>query len=195
MEDLWCFNDERVARAIAASQIPVISAVGHEPDYTIADFAADLRAATPSNGAELAVPDFSELKGQLSAYEGIMYKTVTEQIGRAWQRVRMLASSGAMTDPMKQIENRQMLLDSLQSRLESSALNMLGGHRQRYVALASKLDAISPLKVLARGYTMAVADDGKVVASAQQVQTGDKLKLRFADGTVPVTVSGELIKE
>jgi len=195
MEDLWCFNDERVARAIAASQIPVISAVGHEPDFTIADFVADLRAATPSNGAELAVPDSQELSAQLKAWSDSMYSAITEQINGYKHRVGVLATSRAMTDPMSQIEDRRIILDRQQVRLESAAASLLKVHTNRFVALASKLDALSPLKVLSRGYAVAMDSEGGIVSSAEGLAEGDELKLRFADGAVPVTVSGEHIKE
>lgn len=195
MEDLWCFNDERVARAIAASQIPVISAVGHEPDFTIADFAADLRAATPSNGAELAVPDQTELYAQLKAWQDAMLSSVAEQINRHKHRVKVLAASRAMTDPMGQIEDRRMLLDRQQARIEAAAVGLLKTHTKRYVELASKLDALSPLKVLARGYAVAADTEGNIVSSSEGLKKDDELMLRFADGAVPVTVSGDVIKE
>ncbi len=195
MEDLWCFNDERVARAIAASEIPVISAVGHEPDFTIADFAADLRAATPSNGAELAVPDQAEIYTALKACGDSIYSAVSTRINTHRHRIGVIASSRVMTDPMSQIDDRRVLLDRQQARLEAAAVNLTKRHSRRYVELASKLDALSPLKVLSRGYTAAMDVSGKVVSSAEGLRKDDELRLRFSDGTVPVVVSGDVIKE
>ena len=184
MEDLWCFNDEGVARAIYASEIPVISAVGHEPDVTIADFVADLRAATPSNAAELAVPDQSEVSGGLMQLQRRMQRAMVRQLERAGSRLEQLARRRALTDPMAPIQDRRLLLDYQRERLSSALRRRLSGERERLAALAAGLDAMSPLKVLGRGYAVARKADGTVVRSAGQVAPGDGLSLRVAEGTI-----------
>ena len=195
MEDLWCFNDERVARAIAESEIPVISAVGHEPDFTIADFAADLRAATPSNGAELAVPDQSELRAQLDADRDVLSRSVTALLERQRHRLQVLSATRAMRDPMNTIEDRRILLDRQQARLEAASAAILKQVGSRYVALAAKLDALSPLKVLRRGYAVTADGAGRVVTSAAAFAPGDTVKIRYADGRVDARVTGVALRE
>ena len=148
MEDLWAFNDEDVARTIYASEIPVISAVGHEPDVTIADFVADLRAATPSNAAELAVPDQNECY----------------------------------------INDRRMLLDYQRDRLAHGLTGAMGRERERFARLAAALDALSPLKVLGRGYAIPQRSDGAVLRSAKEAMPGETLRLRMTDGKVSCKV-------
>lgn len=184
MEDLWCFNDERVARAIAASEIPVISAVGHEPDFTIADFVADLRAATPSNGAELAVPDAMELRGVLSGAMESMTRGVSARLDRERHRLAVLSATRSMTDPMTGIDDRRVRLDRLSAQLETAAVGRMKTVSARYVELASKLDALSPLKVLSRGYAVSSREDGHLVCFARELHPGDLLKVRFSDGEV-----------
>ena len=184
MEDLWCFNDEGVARAIYASEIPVISAVGHEPDVTIADFVADLRAATPSNAAELAVPDQSEVSGGLMQLQRRMQRAMVRQLERAGSRLEQLARRRVLTDPMAPIQDRRLLLDYQRERLSGALRRRLSGERERLAALAAGLDAMSPLKVLGRGYAVARKADGTVVRSAGQVAPGDGLSLRVAEGTI-----------
>lgn len=182
MEDLWAFNDEGVARAVFASHIPVISAVGHEPDVTIADFVADLRAATPSNGAELAVPDRTELYGRLRHMEARMNRAAAKQVTQARSMLDRLMSSRSMRSPMNYVQDRRVLLDYQQQRLMHGLGLTLGRNRERFGRLAASLDALSPLKVLGRGYAIAYADGGAVVSSVKQVETEDKLRLRVSDG-------------
>jgi len=184
MEDLWAFNDEGVARAIYASHIPVISAVGHEPDVTIADFVADLRAATPSNGAELAVPDQNELYNRLRHLKARMNRAAVKRVTDTKNTLDRLSASRSMRDPINYIQDRRMLLDYQQRRLTHGLDFALGRGRERFGRLAASLDALSPLKVLGRGYAIAYADGCKVLSSVSQVQIGDGLRLTVSDGTL-----------
>ena len=188
MEDLWGFNDERVARAIYASKIPVISAVGHEPDVTIADFVADLRAATPSNGAELAVPDMEEQRELLSASRIRLSQAMGRELALLRRRVQDLSSRRVMVSPAGYVEERRLLLDHLTGRLSAGASSVVLRSKNRYIAMASKLDAMSPLKVLSRGYAIAEKADGSVLRSAAEAENGEKLKLMLGDGSVQCTV-------
>lgn len=188
IEDLWAFNDERVARAIYASEIPVISAVGHEPDVTIADYVADLRAATPSNAAELAVPEKEELKNALRVNTGRMAAALNALLEQAGTALDRLKGSRALLSPEYIITDRRLLLDSTCDRLAKTAKNITGEARTRFAALAASLDAMSPLKVLARGYSIATGPEGRVIRSVNDVQPGELLKIRTADGRISCAV-------
>ena len=191
IEDLWAFNDERVAYAIYHSEIPVISAVGHEPDVTISDYVADLRAATPSNAAELAVPDQDALRQTLDSMSGAMTTALNRQIKAARQHLKVLSASPALQSPVGYLNQKKKNLELLQTRLVSSQNNMLARKKQAFIGLTSKLDAMSPLKVLTRGYAMAQTEDGQVLRSTQQVQTGDQITVTLSDGKLNATVSGK----
>ena len=188
MEDLWAFNDEGVARSIYASQIPVISAVGHEPDVTIADFVADLRAATPSNAAELAVPDQNELLHRLSQLEGRMGQATARRLGEARVRLEQLGRSRALTSPMQYIDSRRELLDYQAGRLLHGLTGTLGRERERFARLAASLDALSPLKVLGRGYALVRDEEGTLVKQVGQAHSGDRLSVRVSDGSISCQV-------
>lgn len=187
MEDLWCFNEEEVARAIYRSEIPVISAVGHEPDVTIADYVADLRAATPSNAAELAVPDQNDVYGWLEQVGARIRQHTERELSLARERLRRLQSSRALSDPMNLIEDRRMLLDGQSARLVAALRTQMAQERERYVAAAAKLDALSPLKVLGRGYAIPQKED-RVITSAKDLKVDDRFTLRLRDGNVPCRV-------
>ena len=187
LEDLWAFNEEIVARAIFASNIPVISAVGHEPDVTISDFVADLRAATPSNGAELCVPDQSELREYLSGLDIRMAQALGREISRRRQQLEDISQKRVLRSPMNYIEDRRVALDHIQRRLTAAQTNRLAAGRRRYVEYAAKLDALSPLKVLGRGYAIA-AKDGKVIKSAADVKKGDRISIRLKEDSINCTV-------
>jgi len=189
IEDLWAFNDERVAYAIYESEIPVISAVGHEPDVTISDFVADLRAATPSNAAELAVQDRQALEQNLDAMAAAMATALSRQLKSARQHLDVLSKSAALQSPMGYLQQRQKSLDLLQNRLVAAENQCISRNNQRYIALTAKLDAMSPLKVLTRGYAMAQTPDGEVVRSVSQVQAGDTIHVSFSDGRLSATVT------
>ena len=188
MEDLWAFNEEIVARAIYDSDIPVISAVGHEPDVTIADFAADLRAATPSNAAELAVPDQNEVAVWLRQMEGRLAQAMGRKLERARKDLDRAARCRALQDPMNYVDDKRMVLDYQREKLAAGLNAALNRERQRFGQLASKLDALSPLKVLGRGYAIPRKGDGGVVRSVSDVTPGDQLKLRVADGEISCQV-------
>ena len=195
MEDLWAFNDERVARAIFACTTPVISAVGHEPDVTIADFVADLRAATPSNAAELAVPDRSELKSALNGLEARLTSAMSRRLERARTWVEQMGERRALSEPMAPIQDRRVLLDYQRERLARGLQGALSGERERLGRLSAALDALSPLKVLARGYAIPYQEDGVVLRSVSQAETGMELDLRLWDGTLRCRVEGERTSE
>lgn len=182
IEDLWAFNDERVARAIYDSEIPVISAVGHEPDVTISDFVADLRAATPSNGAELAVPDSDEIRQYLDSVEIRLCQSLNKKLELHRRKLRELASRPVMKSPAGYIELRRMETEMLKNRLGSALERRLGATRSAYVAYAARLDALSPLKVLARGYAVPSTLDGQVLKSTDDAQIGDTVNLTLSDG-------------
>lgn len=192
IEDLWAFNDERVARAIYDSEIPVISAVGHEPDVTISDFVADVRAATPSNGAELAAPDRAKLRQWLAACRDTMETSMERRLKLARQRLEALAGTRALLSPRNYLEDRRLTLDYLQQRLGAGARRMLDGKSKQFVRLTAALDALSPFKVLCRGYSV-VFDGKKVVRSTRDVELGDRIAVRLSDGIVyaDVTEIGE----
>lgn len=184
IEDLWAFNDENVARTIYHSAIPVISAVGHEPDVTISDFVADLRAATPSNAAELAVPDQNEVAVWLRQMEGRLAQAMGRRLESARRDLDRAARCRALQDPMTYVDDKRMVLDYQREKLAAGLSQALNRERQRFGALASKLDALSPLKVLGRGYAIPRREDGSVVRSTGDVVPGDALKLRVADGEI-----------
>ncbi len=188
MEDLWAFNDERVAHAIYNSRIPVISAVGHEPDVTISDYVADLRAATPSNAAELAVPDQESLRQNLDAMESAMAVSLTRQIKAARQHLNVLSQSPALKSPTGYLEQREQSLALLKNRMVSAQTRCLDRHQARYIAAVSKLDAMSPMKVLTRGYSMAQKPDGEVLRSTAQVAPGERITVSLSDGCLEATV-------
>ena len=189
IEDLWAFNDERVAYAIYESEIPVISAVGHEPDVTISDFVADLRAATPSNAAELAVQDRQALEQNLDSMSAAMATALARQLKSARQHLDVLSKSPALQSPVGYLQQRQKSLDLLQNRLVAAQNQCISRNNQRYIALTAKLDAMSPLKVLTRGYAMAQTPGGEVVRSVTQVQCGDLINISFSDGKLLATVT------
>ncbi|MBR6596037.1 MAG: exodeoxyribonuclease VII large subunit [Oscillospiraceae bacterium] len=188
IEDLWAFNEEIVAHAIYESEIPVISAVGHEPDVTISDYVADLRAATPSNAAELAVLDREALAQALDSMANAMATALTRQIKAHRQHLSVLSKSPALQSPTGYLEQKQRQLELLKNRLIAGENQMIARNNQRFVALTAKLDAMSPLKVLTRGYSMAQNDRGEVVRSVSQVELGERIGIQFSDGRIFATV-------
>lgn len=188
IEDLWAFNDEQVAYAIYESEIPVISAVGHEPDVTISDFVADLRAATPSNAAELAVPDQDALRQNLDAVTGAMVTSLNRQLKSARQHLEVLSRSQALQSPDGYLNQREKGLELLTNRLIAAQNQNITRKNQQYIAAVSKLDAMSPLKVLARGYAMAQNEAGSVLRSVKQVEPGERIAIRLCDGKLTATV-------
>ncbi|MBR1659713.1 MAG: exodeoxyribonuclease VII large subunit [Oscillospiraceae bacterium] len=193
IEDLWAFNDERVARAIYNSSLPVISAVGHEPDVTIADYVADRRAATPSNGAEIATPDAEELRDALRNVEARCGHALRRQLDFYRRRLEELRSRRVMESPLGYIELKRMELDLLRSRLLRRQEAALASARQRYTRCGAALDALSPLKVFSRGYAAAENGAGAAIRSVRETAVGDRLRVRLSDGALDCTVDS--IKE
>ena len=188
MEDLWAFNDERVARAIFASEIPVISAVGHEPDVTISDFVADVRAATPSNAAELVAPDQAELRQTLANMHARMLAAVKKQLLFDRQRLGALAGRRVLQSPLGYLQDRRMLLDHESRMLATLMQRAVAQKKQRFAHLAAALDAMSPLKVLGRGYSLVRTGDGSVVQRAEQLRVGETLEITLRKGSVSAEV-------
>ena len=188
IEDLWAFNDEQVAYAIYHSEIPVISAVGHEPDVTISDYVADLRAATPSNAAELAVPDQDALRQSLDAMSNAMASSLNRQVKAARQHLMVLSASPALQGPTGYLEQRNQSVELLKNRMIAAQNQNITRAKQRYIAQISKLEAMSPLKVLTRGYSMVQTERGEVVRSVSQVALGERIQVKLSDGTLSATV-------
>jgi len=182
IEDLWCFNEEVVARAIAASKIPVVSAVGHEPDVTIADYAADLRAATPSNGAELTTPDAAELTMRLNERQVLLARQMTARIDALAKRLEAIGEKRVYASPVNYIDEKRMALDYLVNRFQHVGEKVLTAGQHRLANAAARLDAMSPLKVLGRGYAIAMREDGSAVRRAADLAVGDSVSVRFAEG-------------
>jgi len=188
IEDLWAFNDERVARAIYDSAIPVVSAVGHEPDVTISDFVADVRASTPSNAAEIAVPDQKELRRRLTVTAERMEQSESARLKTLRKRVAELAKKRVLTDPTAFVSDRRMLLDYTQKNLVSAAERQMAERQRKYTALCASLDALSPLKVLGRGYAVARTADGQILKSAAEAEPGGKIDVTLAQGKLGCVV-------
>ena len=188
MEDLWAFNDERVARAIYESELPVISAVGHEPDVTIADFVADARASTPSNAAEIAVPDREELQRLLEGMEERMARSQTARLENLRRRLNTIAEKRCMTDQLAYVQDKRMELLHLQQRLGDPSSASVARKRQRFTALAASLDAMSPLKVLGRGYAMAQNGEGAILKTYRDTAPGDRVTVTLGEGGFACTV-------
>ena len=188
MEDLWAFNEEVVARAIFDSEIPVISAVGHEPDVTISDFVADLRAATPSNAAELAVPDQNELYADLMGKKLRLEQSMVNRLKQQRRRLEQLAKRRPMTDPTYYFQAKRQLLDHQSDRLVHAMERSLSGKRQNTARLAAALDAMSPLKVLGRGYAIARKEDGTLLTRRADAVPGERFELRVSDGSIACRV-------
>lgn len=189
IEDLWAFNDERVAYAIYESRIPVISAVGHEPDVTISDYVADVRAATPSNAAELAVPDREALSQQLDGFCSAMISNLSGKIQSARRQLGAFSASAALQSPESYLKLRRRDLSYLQDRLSSAQLRLIQGQKQSFIAAAAKLDALSPLKVLTRGYAVVSGENGSLIRSAAQAEIGQTVNIRLNDGSFQAVVS------
>lgn len=189
IEDLWAFNDERVAYAIYQSQIPVISAVGHEPDVTISDFVADLRAATPSNAAELAVPDQDALRQALDAMSSAMASALNRQLIAARRHLNILSASPALRSPTGYLEQKRQMLELLRERMIAGQTRSVDRKKQQFIGLTAKLDAMSPMKVLTRGYAMTQTEDGQVLRSVKQAATGRNVLITLTDGRLSATVT------
>lgn len=188
IEDLWEFNDEGLARAVYNSEIPVISAVGHETDFTICDFVADMRAPTPSAAAELAVPDANELQYALSALKNRMFLNVSSGIADRRSRLEYLTSKGALKSPDEMLSNRSQRLDTAFSKMLSSYENRIGGKKVEFISAATALSKLDPMSVLMRGFAFVSDKNGKNVYSSQSLAKGDKINVRFHDGSAACEV-------
>lgn len=195
MEDLWAFNDERVARAIYDSELPVISAVGHEPDVTISDFVADARASTPSNAAEIAVPDQEALKQWLTGAASRLGRSESARLAALRQRLAALAEKRVLRDQMAYVQDKRMELAHVQQRLGDLSSNLVAGKRQRVSVLGAALDAMSPLKVLSRGYAMARGPEGTILRSWRDARAGERVRVTLGEGGFVCTVDEPYEKE
>ncbi|MBR5367534.1 MAG: exodeoxyribonuclease VII large subunit [Clostridia bacterium] len=188
LEDLWAFNDEGLARAVAASKIPVISAVGHETDFTICDFAADFRAPTPSAAAEIAVPDTAELKHKITNLIAREAGVLDKQVRLARQRLDALAASRALRRPMSAVDERRMTLDTLADRLRRAETTRVAVRRAGLAEAAGKLSALDPMATLSRGYSAVFKADGALVRSIADMEKGDRISVRTVGGEAVCTV-------
>ena len=188
IEDLWAFNDERVAYAIFESKIPIISAVGHEPDITISDYVADLRAATPSNAAELAVQDQEALRQTLDSMSTAMATALMRQLRTSRRHLQVLAGSNCLQSPLGYLQQKKDALSGIENRMRAAQAGYVHGKKQRFVTLTAKLDAMSPLKVLTRGYAMTQTEDGSLLRSVKQAGIGDTVRISLSDGHLTASV-------
>lgn len=188
LEDLWPFNEEIVARAIYNSKLPIISAVGHETDFTIADFASDLRAPTPSAAAELAVPNVGDLVYTISIYQNRYKVALKRRVQLMKMRYEKCMARRVFKEPLQKIHERSIRLDMSIKLINNSIKKKMQTSKSEYIKLVSKLDALSPLKTLARGYSIAENDFGKVISSKDKVNIGDYLSIRFTDGKIKAKV-------
>ena len=187
LEDLWPFNEEVVANSIYHSEIPIISAVGHETDFTIADFVADLRAPTPSAAAELAVPNIYEVKQKIIAYENRLRQSLIKKVQVMKLRYEKSMSSFVFKEPTRRIQENYIRIDNFVKQLENLMKTKQEKEKNRYGKLVAKLDAYSPLKTLARGYTI-TQKEGKVITKKAELNTGDLIDIRFEDGQAKATI-------
>lgn len=187
LEDLWPFNEEIVAYSIYNSKIPIISAVGHETDFSISDFVADLRAPTPSAAAELAVPDIYELKQKINTYQNRMKISLTKKVEIMKLRYEKCMSSVVFKEPTRKINENYIKLDSYIKQLENFINSKNEKEKKRYVELVAKLDTLSPLKTLMRGYSIA-EKEGKIVKSIEELKKDDNIDIRLTDGKVQAKI-------
>lgn len=183
-EDLWAFNNELVARSIYLSDIPVISAVGHEPDVTISDYVSDKRASTPSNAAEICVPDSSEVSTGLLLFRKRLSAALEKKLSGMKKDLLKLEASGVLRDPSETFSLRRIDIDMLRSSLYGEAERILNRKTAQLGSLAASLDALSPLKVLSRGYSFALNGEGSGIRSVSELSPGDRFTLMLSDGTV-----------
>lgn len=195
IEDLWAFNDERVARAIYESELPVISAVGHEPDVTIADYVADVRASTPSNAAELAVPNLRDIRELLDNLSIRRTQAMHKKISTLESKLDELKKRKVLQTPMAYVDSKRAELDYMKDKFIAAADRSNSAKRREFVRLAASLDAMSPLKVLGRGYAIAANDKGQLVRSVSNIKPDDKIRLSVSDGVIKCRVEeSEAIK-
>lgn len=188
LEDLWAFNDEALCRRVAASDIPIISAVGHETDFTLCDFAASVRAPTPSAAAELAVPESSELKRKINNVNARMELLCEQRIKILKEKLTALSNSRVLTNPMNFIDDRKMALGMTEDKLITRMNTLIERKKSSLVSHAAKLDALNPLSVVARGYSAVFNDEGKLIKSISQTKKGDMVSFMVTDGKISAEV-------
>ena len=189
MEDLWAFNDEQLARTVAASNIPIISAVGHETDFTICDFAASMRAPTPSAAAELAVPDTEDIKRRLENVNTRNRNTIVSNLSRARQMLDSVTKTGVLSSPERLLDEKRMTLLYDSEKLQRRAGDTLGREKIRFAGLAEKFGALNPLGIISRGYSAVTDESGDVIRSVDKIKKGDRVKIRFSDGTADAEIN------
>lgn len=190
IEDLWAFNEETVARAIAASKIPVISAVGHETDFTISDFVADLRAPTPSAAAELAVPDEAQVRRYLSDAAIRLHQGMKAHVSKEEQRISLLSQRLARQNPVERVKNTRLQLGMLEEKLTAIQKRRLDALRSAMARQAGRLEALSPLQVLSRGYALLQNEKNEVITSVSMIHSGELVSAQMRDGTARMQVAG-----
>ena len=189
IEDLWAFNDEILAKTIFACKTPVISAVGHETDFTICDFVADMRAPTPSAAAEIAVPDIKDLKRELSLISSSLKTRMGEIVGYKRQYLQALAERRSLKSPMYYVDSKQELLMDAEKRISMAFENVYSAKANRLSVVSSKLTALNPMAVLSRGYAAVFDDDGKVINSVKSLKKDDEIILNVADGKAKAKIN------
>ena len=189
LEDLWPFNEEIVARAIYASEIPIISAVGHETDFTIADFVADLRAPTPSAAAELAVPDITAVKLDIEKYNNRLKMALMKKLEVMKLRYEKCMVTKAFKNPLDRIENNYVRLDNYIKLIHLGISNKYKDNKNRFINIISKLDSLSPLKTLSRGYSI-TQKEGKIIKSIDDVEKDDEIDIKLINGSIKAIVVG-----
>ncbi len=187
-EDLWCFNDETLARTIAGSEIPVISAVGHETDFTICDFVADLRAPTPSAAAELAFPDTAEILSRVKDLSLRSDRSMSSKLQKLQSRLEIIQKSVDLHSPMQQLRDQENMLNMLKGRMDAAQKSNFDNAEMLLKLLCTRLDGVNPLAVLSHGYSVAENKDGNIISSVSDVHIGEKIKLKLFDGEIDATV-------
>ena len=187
LEDLWPFNEEIVANSIYNSEIPIISAVGHETDFTIADFVADLRAPTPSAAAELAVSDIYEVQRKIDTYQDRLRNSLIKKVELMKMRYEKVMASVVFKEPLRKVNDNYQKIDTIIKSLDTLIKTKQEKEKTKYIELVSKLDALSPLKTLYRGYSI-TEKNGKVVKSVKELEKGDKVLVRLSDGEKRATI-------
>ncbi|MBQ3100603.1 MAG: exodeoxyribonuclease VII large subunit [Clostridia bacterium] len=191
IEDLWAFNNEELARTVSASRIPVISAVGHETDFTICDFAADMRAPTPSAAAEIAVPETTELQRKINNITDRMLLLLNNNLKTHRKRVEELSSRRVLNSPGYIVDDRRLTVLALSREMESAQKILIGDKKQKFISLTAKLEALNPMSVISRGYSAVFAGDGTLIKSVDDINIGDDFSFMTTDGTVKGTVTGK----
>ena len=194
-EDLWCFNNEGLARAIADSAIPVISAVGHETDFTICDFVADLRAPTPSAAAEIAFPDTSELRAKIAGLRERSDRLMLHKLDRIDARLQMLRKSAELHSPIRMLEDNTAKLAGLRTEMDSLIKSSLARKESGFGLLCARLEGVNPLSVLAHGYAMVQNSEGEIVSKTDEVKKGDRVQISLSDGAVMAEILEIMKKE